>query len=57
MPGRVTRSVLPWFGLRLDAGLSVPLIQTAFVVDGLGPVHSASAVTFRLGIGAEVYFR
>ncbi|RLB54622.1 MAG: hypothetical protein DRJ42_08660 [Deltaproteobacteria bacterium] len=52
-----TVQVLPWLHLRGDAGLTVPVVATDFVVDGIGVVHSPGAATFRLGIGAEVHFR
>ncbi|MBW2464677.1 MAG: hypothetical protein JRH11_23720 [Deltaproteobacteria bacterium] len=52
-----TVPVLPWLHLRADAGLTVPVVATDFVVDGIGVVHRPGAATFRLGIGAEVHFR
>ncbi len=52
-----TVQVLPWLHLRGDAGLTVPVVATDFVVDGIGVVHRPGAATFRLGIGAEVHFR
>lgn len=52
-----TAEVLPWLRFRADAGLTVPVVATDFVVDGIGVVHRPAAATFRLGIGAEVHFR
>ncbi len=55
--GLFALDVASWLRLRLDLGLSVPLIHTEFVVDGIGPVHTSSPITFRGGLGAEVRFR
>jgi hypothetical protein len=55
--GLLALDVASWLRLRLDLGVSVPLVRTEFIVDGIGPVHASSAVTFRGGLGAEVHFR
>jgi len=49
--------VASWLRLRLDVGVTVPVVRTDFVVDGIGSVHSSAPVTFRAGLGAEVHFR
>lgn len=49
-------SLGPRFGLVAAAGASAPLLRPEYVIDGPGPVFRAAAVSFRAGLGLEVYF-
>jgi len=42
--------------LRLQLDAFAPLVRPDFVIDGIGPVHTASFLGFRALIGAEVRF-
>jgi len=44
------------FGLVLNMGGVVPMRRDKFVLEGIGNVHQASAVSVRMALGAEIRF-
>ena len=54
--GALGWSLWSWLSLVLRLDAVVPLTRPRFVLEGVGPVHRASAVAGRAAAGVEVHF-